>query len=81
MRLKSDYNFFAIFCFSFKFLSDFFCGESQRCAGTSKTGQKNKQEGKKHKLNKAKRVFSIGQLNALLHLHLQPIKHVVYMHP
>ena len=49
--------------------------------GLVKTGQKNKREGNDTKLNKAKRVFSIGQLNTLLRLHLQPIKHVVYMHP
>ena len=58
-----------------------FCDESQYSRGTQKTGQKNKREGKNNKLNKAKRVFSIGQLNWLLNLHLQPIKHVVYMHP
>ena len=31
--------------------------------------------------NKAKRVISIGQLNALQRLHTQPIKLVVYKHP
>ena len=33
------------------------------------------------KENKAKRVISIGQLNALQRLHTQPIKLVVYKHP
>ena len=33
------------------------------------------------KENKAKRVISIGQLNALRRLHTQPIKLVVYKHP